>query len=211
MVTIYVQNKPLFLVENIDTKIQEHMGKPGTVFFEKYGPDNVSAVLQQMEKEEVKTGIFQHSIVAELLQSFTSHLTLIKAAGGLVHTPENLLLLIFRKGKWDLPKGKLEEGEDLASCAMREIEEETGLQGVKINKPLFTTYHTYYEGGKHILKESYWFLMTSEKAVPLNPQVEEDIEKCEWVSVSEISSYMPNMHASIIDVVNEGLKQIKAS
>jgi 8-oxo-dGTP pyrophosphatase MutT (NUDIX family) len=128
------------------------------------------------------------------------------ASGGLVHTKDNETLLIFRKGKWDLPKGKLDEGEDLEACALREIVEETGAANLKVEQPLYISYHTYHEKEAHILKESHWFLIKTNKKSILHPQTEEDIERCEWVPLDKLPGYMNNMHASIIDVVNAGIK-----
>src|SRR5678815_5985833 len=79
------------------------------------------------------------------------------------HTEDDHLLLISRRGKWDLPKGKLDDNEDIKSCAIREVTEETGLLKVEIERPLCITYHTYHQDGKHILKESHWYLMKAEQ------------------------------------------------
>ena len=149
---------------------------------------------------------FLHDDVEAVLKSFKKKLVLIKAAGGLVHTEEDELLLIFRRGKWDLPKGKLDNNEDMKACAVREIREETGLAEVEIEKDLLITYHTYHQDGKHILKESHWFLGKAKKQLNLIPEIEEDIEKCEWVPASQLAPYLENTHASILDVVKEGLK-----
>jgi len=96
----------------------------------------------------------------------------------------------------------------MESCALREVKEETGLLNAQIEQPLCITYHTYHQNGKHILKESHWFLMKSDKQSNLLPQSEEDIEKCEWVSVDKLTPYMENTHASIMEVVNAGMKRL---
>ena len=108
-----------------------------------------------------------------------------------------------------MPKGKLDEGEDLGQCALREIKEETGAGNIKLEQTLCTTYHTYYERGQHILKESHWHLVKGNEDEPLVPQTEEDIEKCEWVNTNHLSSYMENAPASIIDVIQVGLRILK--
>ena len=134
--------------------------------------------------------------------------TKIVAGGGIIENEEKKILFQFRRGKWDLPKGKLEDNEDIATCAIREIKEETGVTNVQIEQPLCITYHTYHQDGKHILKESHWFLMKAQKQNNLSPQLEEDIEKCEWVPVDQLNPYMENTHASILDVVNAGVKNL---
>lgn len=205
MITIYVQNKPLFLVGEMNSEVEEYVHRPDTIFIDELTSWAITTMLHQLEQPGIYAGVFLHANVVDLLNAFKSHLTLITASGGLVCTPDNYLLLIFRKGKWDLPKGKLDEGEDLETCALREIKEETGAKNLKIEKPLHITYHTYYEKEKHILKKSHWFLMNAKSKTPLLPQAEEDIERCEWVSVNNLSTYISNMHASIVDVINIGI------
>lgn len=140
-----------------------------------------------------------------MLEAIRKQFYFIQAAGGLVWSDAEKMLLIFRKGKWDLPKGKLDEGEDLAQCAVREVEEETGLKNVLIVKPLSTTYHTYYQDGKHCLKESHWYLMQAPQQDDLTPQTEEDIEQCVWIKPEETAFYFENMHSSVADVLHTAL------
>jgi 8-oxo-dGTP pyrophosphatase MutT (NUDIX family) len=160
-----------------------------------------------MQETETNAGIILYN-VTDAFNTLKKEFTLIQASGGLVYD-QNRVLLIFRRGKWDLPKGKLDEGEDLGECALREISEETGLGEIKLEQTLCTTYHTYYERGQHILKESHWHLVRGNDSEPLVPQTEEDIEKCEWVNINDLSSYIENAPASIIDVIKEGLSVLK--
>jgi 8-oxo-dGTP pyrophosphatase MutT (NUDIX family) len=206
MLKIFVNNKPLFLVDAIDRNVDEYLHRPDTIFIDELNPSAIKTMLQQLENEDYYAGVFLHPSIEELLNAFKSQLVLVQAAGGLVHTKAKELLLIFRKGKWDLPKGKLDEGEDLMACALREITEETGAHSLSIEKPLQLTYHTYYEKEKHILKESHWYLVKTTARSVLKPQMEEDIEKCEWVPINYLEAYTSNMHASIIDVINNSVK-----
>ena len=205
---IYFNNKPLFLTDKVSKDIEEYLHHEDTVFIDDFNIHTVKAMIHEMESQKIHAGVFLHNNVDEALNTFKKKLVCIKAAGGLVHTDEDDLLLIFRKGKWDLPKGKLDDKEDLETCAIREIKEETGLHAVQHEKPLTITYHTYHEDGKHILKESHWFLMKAEKQTVLIPQVKEDIEKCEWVAIDQLAPYMENSHASILDVLKEGVKAL---
>lgn len=206
--TIYFNNKPLFLVDQVTTELEEYLHHEDTVFIDEFNSHTVKAMIHEMEAEKIQAGVFLHPDVEALLQAFKKKLVLIQAAGGLVYTPDHDLLLILRRGKWDLPKGKLDASEDFESCALREVKEETGLLNVSIDKALTITYHTYHEFGKHMLKESHWFMMKGEKQGSFLPQIEEDIEKCEWVSINQLASYMENTHASILDVVNRGVKEL---
>ena len=209
MVKIYFNNKPLFITNEITTDLEEYLHHEETVFIDEFNVHTVKAMVHEMEAPQIRAGVFLHADVETVLKSFKKKLVLIQAAGGLVHTDDDHLLLISRRGKWDLPKGKLDDNEDIKSCAIREIKEETGLIKVEIERPLCITYHTYHQDGKHILKESHWYLMKAEQQANLIPQLEEGIEKCEWVPIDQVAPYMENTHASILDVVNAGLKLLR--
>ena len=112
------------------------------------------------------------------------------------------VLLIFRRGKWDLPKGKLDEGETLAACAVREVQEETGLKTVQLNEFLLVTYHTYNDYGHSVLKESYWYRMSSSVTEILVPQTTEDIHDIKWASKQALEPYQENTFPSIKDVLS---------
>lgn len=140
----------------------------------------------------------------ELMNAVKKEFIVIKAGGGFVYTPEKKALLIFRRGKWDLPKGKLDEGETIEECSLREVEEETGVQHIKLENKLTITYHIYKENGETILKESHWYRMKTAQQ-DLIPQTEEDIEKCQWVAFKKLKDYETNMHPSIKDVIIKAL------
>lgn len=91
------------------------------------------------------------------------------------------LLMIFRRGFWDLPKGKLDLGESIEQCALREVEEECGIAGLSVTSPPFSTFHLYKEDGRLVVKESVWFKMHTTDDRSLTPQTEEDIEEARWV------------------------------
>ncbi|MBC8510392.1 MAG: NUDIX domain-containing protein, partial [Cryomorphaceae bacterium] len=98
-------------------------------------------------------------IITDNWEIFCADYSLIEAAGGLVYNDECQLLMIFRNNKWDLPKGKLEQNENIKECAIREVQEECGILGLSILNTLQDTYHTYEINGKKILKRTYWFAM----------------------------------------------------
>jgi 8-oxo-dGTP pyrophosphatase MutT (NUDIX family) len=126
---------------------------------------------------------------------------LIQAAGGVVTDDTARVLLIFRRGKWDLPKGKAEENEPLELCANREVIEETGLYELALRKLLAITYHTYTEKGKDILKETHWYLFDAPGKQQFQPQLEEGILKVEWVERENIDKYKRNTYRLIKDVL----------
>ena len=118
--------------------------------------------------------------ITENWKDFCSRYTLIEAAGGIVYNNQDELLMIFRNGKWDLPKGKLEQGETKQHCAIREVEEECGVSGLNIIKQVPNTYHTYFDNDESILKTTYWYLMTTDYSGNLKPQKNEGITKVSW-------------------------------
>ena len=154
-----------------------------------------------MQQSQVHAGVLYHADLEELKNTFFKKFTLVQAAGGLVKNNEKKILVIFRRGKWDLPKGKLDKGEKLEDCAVREVEEETGLKNVKLNSPLIVTYHTYHEGTKFILKESHWFTMKVSGKQKLIPQTDEDIFDIRWVEPNDIHSYLPRSFPLIGDII----------
>ena len=114
----------------------------------------------------------------------------IQAAGGVVKTSDGQVLMIFRNGVWDLPKGKVEFGESVEVAAIREVEEETGLHGVKIERSLGTTVHTYKLDDEPVEKTTWWYLMglesqTDPYSLSLRPQLEEGITDISWKSVEQ--------------------------
>lgn len=125
------------------------------------------------------------------------------AAGGVVLNSKGAVLLIFRKGKWDLPKGKLEGNEPIELCAERETKEETGLTELTLQRPLLITYHTYTEQHEKILKETHWFLYQTPGIPALTPQTDEDIFEALWVSPSQLKKYMENTFELIKEVLGK--------
>jgi 8-oxo-dGTP pyrophosphatase MutT (NUDIX family) len=126
-----------------------------------------------------------------------SHFTPINAGGGLVQNQAGEYLLIYRNGVWDLPKGKQEEGEDIALTALREVEEECGIGGLEQGELICITHHTYHMNGLHMLKDTYWYEMKYTGNSTLKPQLEEDIQKCEWVPGSKLGEYLKDTYPSI--------------
>ena len=126
---------------------------------------------------------------------------MIHASGGVVFNNDNLLM-IFRNGFWDLPKGKIEINESEMECAVREVEEECGIDKLTVVKFLKYTYHTYVEDDQAILKKTSWYLMLSNSKKKLTPQKSEGISKVIWVSKNDISFKLENSFENIKDLLN---------
>ena len=140
------------------------------------------------------------AVVSEKLaqdwESFKNSFLLIEAAGGFVLNEKQETLCIYRLAKWDLPKGKLEEGEKIEECAIREVEEECGIENLKITSPVFHTYHTYVLKGKRILKRTHWYKMVTHNQ-ELTPQTEEDITEVIWADSEKITTIQNNTYPNI--------------
>ena len=129
----------------------------------------------------------------------------ITAAGGLVKGDDGYLL-IFRNGLWDIPKGKMEKGEDEEETAVREIEEECGVRAV-LEDLIVKTYHTYTHKKKKVLKTTYWYLLFYYGNKKLIPQTDEGITDVKWANADELFAIRGNTYGS----VNEVLDAFKAT
>ncbi len=200
-IKIYFNDKPLFLCDAVDETLQPYIHHDDTIFIDELNSHTVKAMIHEMQVVKVHAGVFYHPDLAELKKAFYKKFTLIIASGGLVQNEKKEILLIFRRGKWDLPKGKLDKKEKLEECAIREVEEETGLKDLKLLSPLTITYHTYHEGARFNLKESHWFTMSVNGPQQLVPQTEEDINEIRWVKPAEIPKYYTEAFPSVVDVL----------
>jgi len=201
-IKIYFTDKPLFLCDAIDADIEPYKHHDDAIFIDEFSVHTVKAMIHEMELSKIHAGVFLHSNLDELKKAFWKKFTVVQAAGGLVTNEHDKILMIFRRGKWDLPKGKLDKGETLEQCAVREVQEETGLQRIVLGHPLTTTYHTYHESGKFILKESHWFAMTVNGHQSLVAQTEEDIAEARWVEKSQLPELMQNTFPSVREVLS---------
>ena len=200
-IKIYFDNKPLFLCDAIEPVIEPFIHHDDAVYIDELDTHTIKTMIHEMQLPSVHAGVFLHADLEKLKKAFFKKFTLVQAAGGLVSNANDELLLIFRRGKWDLPKGKLDKGEKLEDCAVREVEEETGLTNIELLAPLLITYHTYHEGSKFVLKESHWYRMKVSGEQQLIPQTEEDIHDIKWVKKTGLDFYRENAFASVVDVL----------
>lgn len=134
-------------------------------------------------------------------EDFMSLFWYLEAAGGIVRNQNSERLFIFRFGKWDLPKGKIEKGESTQQAALREVTEETGLTKPVIVKELPSTYHIYDHKGKMVFKKTYWYTMKYDgDEIPI-PQIEEEITETIWLRPEEIEIIYSNTYPSLIDLI----------
>ncbi len=202
---IFINDRPIIITEKEDNFLNTDF----QVFH-----DTSSSILQnaiiQLEQEKADGYIFVSKNPDLTLRALTGFFKVIVAAGGLVINPKNEILMIFRLGKWDLPKGKVELNELIEDSAVREVLEECGIDNLKIKQKLPSTYHTYYYQGKRALKVSNWYLMHSEINNKCIPQEEEGISEVRWVPLNEIESFLENSYSSIKHLLTTELPRIKA-
>ena len=203
-IKIYFDNKPLFLCDSIDDTIQPYVHHDDAVFIDELNSPSLNSMIHEMLQPQVKAGIYFNPDLEVLKKEFFKKFNLVKAAGGFILNEEDKLLMMFRRAKWDLPKGKVDKNESLEKCAIRETQEETGLTNIQLISPLMNTYHTYHEGSRFILKETSWFRMRVKGNQILIPQAEENIERLEWVTRSGVKKYLNNSFPSVEDVIKQG-------
>lgn len=204
-IKIYFGEKPLFLCDSIDETLEPYVHHDDGVFIDELDSHTVKTMIHEMEQPAVHAGVFFHTDLAKLQKEFFKKFTIIKAGGGLVVNEKQEILLIFRRGKWDMPKGKLDDHETIEQCSVREVEEETGLKNVQLDEALTITYHTYHEGSKFILKESHWYTMHVSGQQQLEPQKEEGIDQVIWVSKEELADYRDKVFPSVAGVIEKYL------
>ncbi|WP_203257858.1 NUDIX hydrolase [Hyunsoonleella ulvae] len=154
-------------------------------------------VVRKLNKSSTQEAYLVHKKEEKLLKKFLKKAPNVIAGGGKVYNKEGKVLFIFRNGKWDLPKGKIEKKESIEETAIREVEEETGVTGLKIVKPLETTYHIFKRRGRYRIKITYWFEMVTTFDGKLYPQEKEGITKVKWLGKKKIKKAMENSYANI--------------
>lgn len=199
MYKVFINDKVIFFTNN-NTLINQTTNGLFFHFFD----ENVAKIACNLLLNDSK----QHCVIIKVadvekaFNHFISTFNLIKAAGGKVKNSKNETLFIFRLGKWDLPKGKIEKGESVEQAAIREVEEECGITQLKIIKPLIDTYHLYTLNDKLVLKQSIWFEMQTNDDSSLVPQLEENITAAQWMTDEAIKNVvLPNTYAAIKEVL----------
>lgn len=201
MYKIYINETPLLLksADKIEAAASDRelvTRYPGKVKFLL----NYADMLEKGKRFDKVT--LYHEDVEQLFADFASQYKLIEAAGGVVYNSAGRVLLIFRRSFWDLPKGKIDPGETKEAAAVREVQEETGLQQLELGDLLGETYHTYKLGKNRILKRTYWYKMHTAETT-LVPQIEEDIEQAVWVELAPFLLEEDRIYGSIREVLSE--------
>jgi 8-oxo-(d)GTP phosphatase len=193
----------------------------GSIDFNKFHDDVLiqHASVRIIEKylQLLKTGsnkaidsvTFQVDNLREATDFFKKNYTIIDAAGGVIEK-NGYVLLINRLGKWDLPKGKIDDGENLEETAVREVGEECNIS-VQPGPKICHTWHTYKRNNASILKKTTWFLMQCLDDSKMKPQKSENIEEIRWMPPKEVNSALYNSYASIRHVFRKYYKMKNSS
>lgn len=183
MYKIYINDQPLYLLKE-EEKIKYEVENGELIYYEGE-KSSLSSIIDQYEEGKANKDIAFYSKDYEQLKSdFKSLFHKITAAGGVVDR-NGEVLFIYRRKRWDLPKGKQEKEETKEECALREVEEETGLTGLKAHGKILKTRHVYRDdvSGDRILKVTHWYKMTVDGKPELKLQHEEDIESAKWIDI----------------------------
>ena len=198
MYKVFLNNKCIFFQENFNNPFSTE-----TLAIQYISKKQLLSEFEQFEiNNTFKNLIIYHQNVDELFNTFLKLFKQIEAAGGLVKNKNDEYLFIFRRGKWDLPKGKLDKNETIKDCAIREVQEECGLQKIKIINELMPTYHIYNLKNKQVIKKTSWFEMLYDGTESPIPQTEEDITKVKWFKKQDMIFPLSDSYPLIVDLVD---------
>ncbi|MGB5273637.1 MAG: NUDIX hydrolase [Flavobacteriaceae bacterium] len=189
MYKVFVNDLPLILTNKLSETTS------GEYFL--LNQEAIKAAITALNKNKLQVAYVYHPNHEEILKKFCKKIPLVRAAGGVVTNKAGKVLFIYRNDKWDLPKGKLDKGETFEECALREVAEETGVQGLVLENFLKTTYHVFKSNGKYKLKEVHWYAMRTSYAGPLVGQANEGIVKVKWKGPGKIKKALENSYTNI--------------
>ncbi len=198
---IYFNNKPLILTDDAAAYIKEHPVAAGYMALTGAFSRNYRLSITHLEKPRTLGAIIEDISPKSLQEELHKIYKPIDAGGGVVFNERQEVLMIFRRGKWDLPKGKRDDGEDIADCALREVCEETGLEKVKLGNKICDTYHVYAQNRESLLKHTAWYAMEASSKEKLSPQAEENILEARWIAESKLQPILNKAYDAVKEVL----------
>lgn len=198
---IYLNNKPLVLTNSAEKYMLRNPVSADYLFLKGASVQNFRLAQKHLEQASNIGVVIADDVVENFLITQKTVFRPIEAGGGVVSNEDNDILMILRDGKWDLPKGKMDEGESISDCAKREVSEETGLGHIILGKEIITTYHVYTRDDNQFLKASHWFQMRASKNELLRPQKEENIAVVKWIPEKELGTYAASSYETIKEVL----------
>jgi 8-oxo-dGTP pyrophosphatase MutT (NUDIX family) len=201
MYKVFFENRIVFITDDFASAFKYNYG----LFYKFYDKHELAELVKLFGYlTKIKKLFIVHKNKDHLFRQFSSLFTFIEAAGGVVRSASGKVLVINRRGKWDLPKGKVDAGETTGETALREVGEETGLKDLSLGKKITDTFHTYLLNGKPVLKKTSWYEMAygGEEGM-VQPQREEEITEVLWLLPDDVTMILGNTYLSIIDVLRE--------
>ena len=189
MYKVFVNDKPLFLTNHISKETDFQLFLLESI--------DIEQLIVKIFQNKINKAYLYHPDESLIMKTLKAKIPVCKAGGGLVYNKNGEVLFIFRNGKWDLPKGGIEKGEEIADTAIREVEEETGVNGLSISHKLQKTYHVFRRNGRYKLKITHWFEMQSDFEGTPQGQLEEGIEKVAWMNPEQIKEALKNSYENI--------------
>ena len=188
----------------ICTPSDEALSDPNAVEFHLGEPFDIHDLVRMFEVQDTLARIYIPTESPErTYRRVCAEFKEVNAAGGLVSNRRGDFLLISRNGLWDLPKGHQEAGEDIETTALREVQEETGVDQLELRRLICVTDHCYFRDNLWHLKHTWWYDMLYTDPTNLTPQREEDITKAAWVAKSSLPPFLKNTYPSIVEVFRE--------
>ncbi|WP_299002711.1 NUDIX domain-containing protein [uncultured Tenacibaculum sp.] len=198
MYKVFVNDKPIIFT----TSIKNEADFPVYI----YKNTIIEELIYKLKVGEIEGVYLFSNNLAEVWLEFKEKFKVIVAGGGLVLNDNNEVLFIYRGTKWDLPKGRIEEGEGIEETAIREVEEECGIENLTIQRKLIDTYHLFVMDNEYRLKETHWYLMHSDYDGELIPQLEEGITEVAFKDEAATQEALMNSYANIQLVYNSYVK-----
>ena len=198
---IYYNNKPLILTNDRRAYLKTNPMAEGYLSLTGAFPRNFRLAFEHLGRFTSLGAIIEDISRQALQRELFNLYEPVDAAGGVVMNEREEVLMIFRRGKWDLPKGKCDDDEDIESCALREVSEETGLKQLRLGEKICDTYHVYAQNGQNLLKCTAWYRMGGTLTEVLVPQEEENILEARWIAGRDLAPILFKSYEAIREVL----------
>ena len=189
MYKVFVNDRPLFLTNQVQKETDFKLFLLESI--------DIKKLIVKIFQNKIQYAFLYHPDEKLIMKTLKAKIPVVKAGGGLVYNSKGEVLFIFRNGKWDLPKGGTEKNETMEETAIREVEEETGVTGLKIINKLPKTYHIFKRNGRYKLKVTYWYEMQTDFNGTPQGQEDEGIEKVAWIKTKDIPTVLANSYENI--------------